>query len=409
MKSGPPRPLPRGGSTGTAALMANARDRHRTEIIDGNRLTLLTEGPERLETLIGLIDGAKCSLRLLYYIYTADRTGALVRDALLRAMERGVQVSLLIDGFGSGRTHAGYFTELHKRGARFCRFNPSWGRRYLLRNHQKLTLADAETDASRILIGGFNIENGYFAEIDEVGWRDLGLLVEGPAAARVMPYYDALMGWALNPRSRLKTLRTVVRSYSEHQGPLQWLYGGPMQLKSPWGLATLRDLSVTHDLEMLVAYFAPTGSVVKRIGAVATRGRARVIVPAKSDNPPTIDAARSTYARLMRYGVRIFEYQPTKLHSKLLVMDDVVHIGSSNFDMRSLYLNMEMMLRVDDPEFAQMLRNFFEHELGNSIEITPEVYAERATWTQRLKWRIAWFLVTSLDYTVTRRLALRVP
>ena len=90
-------------------------------------------------------------------------------------------------------------------------------------------------------------------------------------------------------------------------------------------------------------------------------------------------------------------------------MDDVVHIGSSNFDLRSLYLNMEMMLRVDDPEFAQLMRNYFEQELGGSLEITPSVYKERATWLQRLKWRIAWFLVTSLDYTVTRRLALRAP
>ncbi len=389
--------------------MADARDRDRTHVIDGTRLTLLTEGPERLDALIALIDGAQCSVRLLYYIYTADRTGALVRDALLRAVDRGIKVSLLIDGFGSGRTHESYFRELHERGARFCRFNPSWGRRYLLRNHQKLALADGETDAARVLIGGFNIENGYFAKIDEVGWRDLGLMVEGPAAARVAPYYDALMGWALNPRSRLKALRDVVRRYSEHEGALQWLYGGPMQLKSPWGLATLRDISAAHDLEMLVAYFAPMGGILARIGAVAARGRARLVIPAKSDNPPTTDAARSTYGRLLRYGVRIFEYEATKLHSKLLVMDDVVHIGSSNFDLRSLYLNMEMMLRVDDPEFAQMMRNFFEHELDDSVEITPALYKQRATWTQRLKWRLAWFLVTSLDYTVTRRLALRVP
>jgi cardiolipin synthase len=389
--------------------MADARDHHRTHVIDGARLTLLTEGPERLDALIGLIDGAQCSVRLLYYIYTDDRTGALVRDALLRAVDRGIKVSLLIDGFGSSRTHESYFRELHERGARFCRFNPAWGRRYLLRNHQKLALADGETDAARVLIGGFNIENGYFAKIDEVGWRDLGLMVEGPAAARVAPYYDALMGWALNPRSRLKALREVVRRYSEAEGPLQWLYGGPMQLKSPWGLATLRDISAAHDLAMLVAYFAPMAGILDRIGAVAARGRARLVIPAKSDNPPTIDAARSTYARLLRSRVRIFEYEATKLHSKLLVMDDVVHIGSSNFDLRSLYLNMEMMLRVDDPEFAQMMRNFFEHELGDSIEITPALHKQRATWIQRLKWRFAWFLVTSIDYTVTRRLAMRVP
>ena len=67
------------------------------------------------------------------------------------------------------------------------------------------------------------------------------------------------------------------------------------------------------------------------------------------------------------------------------------------------------MLRGDDLELAQLMRNYFEHELGGCIEITPSVYKERATWLQRLRWRIAWFLVASLDYTVTRRLALRVP
>lgn len=389
--------------------MDAAEQRARTITIDGNRLTAIVEGPEILVALMKLIEEAKVSLRLLYYIYTADRSGAAVRDALMRAVDRGVQVSLLIDGFGSNRTHESYFRELHERGARFCRFNPSYGRQYLLRNHQKLALADAETEECRILIGGFNIQDGYFARIDEVGWRDLGLLVEGPAAARVMPYYDALMDWSLRPRSKLKTLRAVVRKYSEQEGRLQWLYGGPMQIKSPWGLATLRDLAAAHDLEMMVAYFAPMGGILDRIGAVARRGRARVIIPAKSDNPPTIDAARSTYGRLLKQRVRIFEYEATKLHAKMLVMDDVVHIGSSNFDLRSLYLNMEMMLRVDHPEFAQMMRNYFEHELGNSIEITAAVYKQRATLFRRIKWQIAWLLVATLDYTVTRRLALRVP
>lgn len=376
----------------------------RTLTIDGNRLTLLPDGPQRWKALIELIDGARTSVRMLYYIYTADRSGAAVRSALGRALERGVAVSLLIDGFGSSDTHEGYFRELVDKGATFCRFNPSYGRRYLLRNHQKLTLTDDE----RILIGGFNIEDSYFGDFSDKAWRDIGLLVEGPAAARVAPYYDALMAWALNRRSRLKALRGVVRRFSERKGPLQWQYGGPMQLKSPWALATIHDLSKASDLEMIAAYFAPMGGMLRRIGDVARRGRARVVTASKSDNRPTIDAARSTYARLLKRGVQVFEYQPAKLHSKLLVMDDVVHIGSSNFDLRSLYLNLEMMLRVHHPEFAIMMRSYFEHELGSCAEITQESHA-KASWLQRLRWRIGWFLVTSLDYTVTRRLALRVP
>jgi cardiolipin synthase len=376
--------------------------------VDGNRLTFLPEGAQRWAALMALIDGAKTSLRLLYYIYAADRSGAAVRSALLRAMDRGVSVALLIDGFGSSDTHANYFRELHERGAKFCRFNPSLGRSYLLRNHQKLALADGETGQPRILIGGFNIEDSYFGDLADKAWRDIGLLAEGPAAARVVAYYDALMSWALNRRSRMKTLRAVVRRFSEHDGPLQWQYGGPMQFKSPWALATIHDLARANDLEMIAAYFAPMGGMIRRIAAVARRGRVRIITAAKSDNRATIDAARSTYARLLRRGAQVFEYQPTRLHSKLLVMDDVVHVGSSNFDLRSLYLNMEMMLRVHDPDFAIMMRSYFEHELGNSSPITADVL-RKAGWLQRLRWRIGWFLVTSLDYTITRRFALRVP
>ena len=83
-------------------------------------------------------------------------------------------------------------------------------------------------------------------------------------------------------------------------------------------------------------------------------------------------------------------------------------ISKPNFDLRSLYLNMEMMLRVHDPDFALMMRSYFEHELGTSKQITAETI-RKAGWLQRLRWRISWFLVTSLDYTITRRFALRVP
>jgi len=372
--------------------------------VDGNKLTLLTEGPARLEALLALIDEATTSLRILYYIFADDESGEKVNKALLRAVERGVAVSLLIDGFGSSKTPDTYFVELHEKGARFCRFNPSYGRRYLLRNHQKLVLADDKC----ALIGGFNVENDYFGTAEEGAWRDIGLIVEGPAAERLGRYFDALMGWALHKGARLKALRAVIRHFSESEGKLQWQFGGPMQRKSPWALSTAQDLAHANSLEMIAAYFAPMASMLARISRVAdTGGRVRVITASKSDNRATIDAARYTYARLLRRKVEMFEYLPTKLHSKLLIMDDIVHIGSSNFDIRSLYLNMEMMLRVDDPKFAMMMRSYFEHEIGDSEEITPRLHKARGTWFERLRWRVGFFLVNSLDFTVTRNLARR--
>jgi cardiolipin synthase len=372
--------------------------------VDGNSLTLLTQGPERLDALIALIDGAQHSLRLLYYMFHADASGQRVKDALHRAIHRGVKVALLIDGFGSSATPGDYFSDLSDAGAKFCRFNPTYGRRYLLRNHQKLALADGETSGSRAIIGGFNVADDYFGVEPPGAWRDIGLIVAGPAAARLTAYYDELIVWALSGHEKMRTLRRMVRQYSETSGLLQWQLGGPTARLSPWGVATCKDLVHSCDVEMIAAYFAPTWGLVKRIARVGHRGRARLITAAKSDNTSTIAAARFTYKRLLKRGVEVYEFVPCKLHTKLVVLDDVVHIGSSNLDIRSLFLNMELMLRVNDPQFAKQMRAYFEGELKHCLAITPQLLKKRATLLNRLRWAVSFFLVTSLDYGVTRRL-----
>lgn len=384
---------------GTPAPLAS-----RTVTVDGNRLVVLPDGPDRLEAILDMIGTARTSVRLLYYIFAGDGSGRLVRDALLAAQRRGVAVSVLIDDFGSSANPDNFFLALREAGATVCRFHPSWGRRYLLRNHQKMLLVDGETDASSVLIGGFNIEDDYFKRADEGGWRDIGLVVAGPAAARLAPYYDELMVWSHGKRARIRDLRQIIQRYSETSGPLQWQLGGPMRLLSPWALSTARDLAQGCDVEMIAAYFAPPWSMLQRIGRIGAKGRARVITAARSDNTATIFAARFTYNQLMKRGVQIYEYQRAKLHTKLLVFDDEVHVGSSNFDIRSLYLNLEMMLRVDDSEFTSLMRLYFEGELDDSTRITPEDWTKQLTLANRIKWALSFFLVTVVDYSVTRRL-----
>jgi cardiolipin synthase len=389
------------------ALMApndEAEKTGRSVTVDGNRLSFFPGGPERLEALIALIDNAQTSVRLLYYIFLPGTVAERIKAALRKAMDRGVKISLLIDGFGSSATPEEYFADLVEAGIRFCRFNPSYGRRYLLRNHQKLALADGETDRSAVIIGGFNIADDYFPASLDSGWRDVGLLVEGPAAGRLTAYYDKLMDWAKSRNSHMRRLRRMIFDHSESHGRLQWQLGGPTGDLSPWGISTARDLVQSCDAEMIVAYFAPPGSFLKRTGRTGRRGRARLVTAGKSDNTATIAAARFTYGRLLKRGVEIFEYLPAKLHTKLVVLDDVAHIGSSNFDIRSLYLNMELMLRVEDGAFAQMMRTYFEGELGRCCPITPALHKKRATLLNRIRWAVSFFLVTSFDYGVTRRL-----
>lgn len=371
--------------------------------VDGNRLTLLTEGPDRLKALLDLIDSARQSVRLLYYIYTNDFSGTLVYEAMERALDRGCAVSLLVDGFGA-KVPEQYFYALAEKGLIFCRFHPNYGRRYLIRNHQKMALIDGEIEGAKVLIGGFNVEDSYFGTNEDGAWRDLGLVVDGAAAQRLQPYYDMLMDWALTKNARIRTLNRLIHRSSENQGTLQWTFGGPTRGLSPWATATSRDLLSSRDVEMIAAYFAPTWAMLRRIGRIGKKGRARIVTAAKSDNHATIAAARYTYRNLLKRGVEIFEYRPTKLHTKLVVLDEIVHIGSSNFDIRSLYLNLEMMLRVDDPRFAAMMRSYFERELKDCEQITVAVNRKRSGLWTRIVQAFSFFLVTSLDYTLTRRL-----
>lgn len=370
--------------------------------VEGNRLTLLIEPDDRLCALLALIDEARTSLRLLYYMFADGRTGQRVRDALIRACARGVEVRLVIDGFGSDPEES-FLQPLRDAGARVCLFLPRLGRRYLLRNHQKLVISDE----SRTLIGGFNVEDGYFKPQSENGWRDTGLIVEGPAAGRLVGYFDSLFAWTQRPKARMRDLRRSLKQWSEPEGKVRWLLGGPTRRMSPWARTIRHDMHAARSVSLISAYFSPSPAVLRRLDKVGLRGNARVITAAKSDNTTTIAAARFTYPGLLRKGVRIFEYQPSRLHTKVYIVDDAVHLGSANFDMRSLFLNMELMLRIEDRAFADRLRAFFDAELKDCVEVTTADIGGLGHRLARVRHAVAYFLVSVVDFTVSRRLNIK--
>jgi cardiolipin synthase len=368
--------------------------------VDGNRLTLIPGGPERIEALVDLIGGAQQTLRVLYYMFLDDGSGRRVRDALIAAAARGVEVWLLVDGFGSDKASDAFFKPLTDSKVHFCRFSAKWGRRYLLRNHQKLALADGR----RVLTGGFNVSDDYFGTAETGAWRDLGLEVEGEGVSCLTGYFDRLFEWASNPHGRIRELRSMLQQHSVTEGKIRWLFGGPTRRLSPWARAVRKDMKRARRLDLIAAYFAPSIGMLRRMSGIGRRGRVRLVTAAKSDNTATIDAARSTYWWLLKRGVEIYEYQPTKLHTKLFVVDDVVHIGSANFDMRSLFLNLEMMLRVEDKAFAAAMRRFVDGEVEASRQITTEVHQAQRSLFNRLRWGAAYFLVAVADYRISRLL-----
>ncbi len=373
--------------------------------VDGNRLTLLDTGPRRLDAVLALIDGATRTLRILYYIYADDTSGRRVNDALIAAARRGVAVKLIVDGFGSEGDD--FFDPLRDAGVSVCRFSPRIGRRYLLRNHQKLALADAEDvdeGGAKIIIGGFNIEDDYFGTPKEQAWRDLGLLVEGPAAARIAGYFDALEQ-GIHNGGKIRRLNKALAQWSEREGKLRWLIGGPTRHLSPWARAIRADMRHATRIDIIAGYFTPSPTVLRRLDRAGKRAATvRVVTAARSDNNVTIAASRFTYAGLLRKGVRIWEYAATKLHTKLYVVDDATWIGSANFDMRSLFINLELMLRIEDAAFAEHVRGYVDGEIAQSNEVTVDAYRKATGWWQRGKQFAAYLLTAVADPAISRGL-----
>jgi cardiolipin synthase A/B len=358
-------------------------------------------GDDRLEALIGLIDGARESLKLAFYIFATDECAVRVRDALTGAARRGVDVRVIVDSFGA-LADARFFEPLVEAGGKFSCFIAKWTRRYLIRNHQKIVVADGKV----AMLGGFNVENAYFATSEEDGWNDRAFTVEGPVVDRVGDWFDELEDWAAHPRAQFLAIRRKVQRWDAGSGPVQVLIGGPSRHLSSWAREVGRDLVEGERLDMTMAYFSPPPRLLRRICTIARHGKTRLLFPAKSDNGATVGAARALYGKLLEAGARIWEFQPCKLHTKLIVLDDTVYLGSANFDMRSLFLNLEIVLRIEDAGLAERLRRYFEHHLPAAEEITPEIYAERRTLLNRIRWRLSWFLVSVVDYTVSRRLNL---
>lgn len=367
----------------------------------GQRLDFYPAGKDRRKALFAMVRGARRSLRLCFYIYAQDAVGTELRDALIEAVGRGVDVTLVIDRFGSSASDE-FLAPLRATGARAYCFSPRWNQRYLIRNHQKIVIAD---DA-RGMFGGFNIEDSYFAPPEQNGWNDLAIRIEGPAVAGLVEWFGRLTGWCDVDDRKFRKIRHAVRTWDWESGGARWLVGGPTRGLSTWARCVSQDLIAGERLDMFMAYFSPPRRLLRRIGRIAAKGQTRLVMAGKSDNGATIGATRSLYDYLLRKRARVWEFTPCKLHTKLIVLDDTVYLGSANFDMRSLYLNLELVLQVQDAALAERMREFITLHIEASQAITPALHKRRATLWNRVRWNLGWLLVSGIDYTVSRRLNL---
>lgn len=370
----------------------------------GHEFTFLPHGADRLAALLDLIAGAEHSLRLFYYLFDDDASGTQVRDALIAAVGRGVMVRLIVDDFGNDAGRA-FFAPLAEAGGDFAVFSSRWTSRYLVRNHQKIAIADDV----RVMTGGANVSDHYFKPPAENGWCDLSVVIEGPVVERFCAWFALLDRWVRSEEAgrveQLRRLRDIVRDWDggveDGSGAVRLLVGGPLVRQGHWAWWLRKDLVPARRVDTVSAYFSPPRSFRRQFAKVARRGRVRMIMPGKSDIGAAIDMARLLYRKLLAAGARIFEFAPCKLHMKLLVVDDTCYVGSANLDKRSFRINVELMVRIEDAEVAAALRGLIDHLESASDPVTPQRYRRMATPLSRLRWHIAYWMSLA-DYRVSQ-------
>lgn len=352
--------------------------------------------------MLSAITTARATVQLETYIFSNGELGRRFLAALLTAAQRGVRVQVLIDAVGSWFLPQHFFDPLVAAGAEVRRFNPLHLWRFGVRDHRKLLICDEST----IFIGGFNIADEYDGDGVVKGWCDLGVQLENPELAKKLAAsFDGLFLLASFHRQPLLRLRAFKRRRQPENSPVaELLLTQPGRGASPFQASLYRDLAAAHNVRIISAYFLPTRRVRRELLRARRRGsRVQLILAGKSDVFISQLAARSRYHRLLKAGIEIYEYQPQILHAKLILIDDVVYVGSSNLDVRSLNLNYELMLRFKDKTIAGGAQKLFEQLLTRSHRIEWQQWKQSQTFWSRWKNHWANFLLTRIDPLIALR------
>lgn len=350
--------------------------------------------------MLTAIDAAEKSICLEIYIFTKSALGLRFLTGLTRAAQRGVRVRVLVDALGSLELPDSFWSPLRAAGGEARFFNPITLQRMGIRNHRKLLLCDDTT----AFIGGFNIAPEYEGDGVTRGWHDLGLRLEGHLVAGLSASFNSLYKLADFKHKRFVRLRRAALRQNESSPSEQLLLGRPGFGRNPIRRALRADLQHAQNVQIMVPYFLAPRRIPRQLRRVSRRGgTVHLILPGKSDVAISQLAARSQYLRLMKAGVEIYEYQPQILHAKLIVVDDVVYVGSANLDPRSLSINYELMIRFENPQLAAEAREILADTLKHCRRVNEAEWRRSRTFWTRFKQRWAFFLLSRIDPYVARR------
>ena len=360
-------------------------------VIPGNRVTALHNGVEIFPAMIEAIRGAQVSVNFETYIYWSGETGRQFTEALSERARAGIPVNVTIDWVGSIKMDQELLDRMEEAGVTVHRYRPlHWYNlgRMNNRTHRKLLVVDGRIGFT----GGVGIADVWQGKAeDPEHWRDSHYRIEGPVVAQMQAAFND--NWIKS--------KGVVLNGPDYFPPLETSgdMDAHMFIASPAGGSESMHLmylmaiaAAEHSIDLAASYFVPDELIVRAL--LAARGRdvaVRILVPG-----PHIDSeavrlrSKSDWGRLLTAGVELYEYQPTMLHTKLLVIDkEFVSVGSTNFDPRSFRLNDEASLNIYDHQFAQQMASVYEADLESAMPYTLAMWKRRPL-REKLAERLLW-------------------
>ncbi len=362
--------------------------------------------------MLDAIDSARDYILLEMYLFTSGSVAGRFISALLAAAERGVRVYLLLDDFGAQRLDPHDREQLKHRNIQTVYYNPLltystlynlyrilWQRinRGLYRNHRKLLLVDGRI----AFVGGAGVTD----EVDSphapgMRWRETMLGIQGPILVDWQQLFTET--WNKNAGQALTLPAVTPAIFSDGQSGRVTVNGARRRMGVQRSL--LRHImDARQRIWFATAYFIPSWSLRRKLKRAVRAGvDVRLLLPGPvTDHPGARYASRRYYSRLLKNGVRIFEYAPRFFHAKTVLCDDWTSIGSCNFDRWNLQWNLEANQEINDRKMAATIAAMFQADFANSLEHTREEW-ERRNWRLRtLEW--FWRRVELLSLKIRHR------
>jgi len=345
----------------------------------GNQARLAPDSNAAIDAMVADIDGASSTVHLCAYIWLTDHNGCKIKDALIRAASRGVQVRALADALGSRLLiRSQHWNDLIASGAQ-ARValpvgNPVWTLtrgRVDLRNHRKLLIVDnrlAWCGSQNVADPEFRVKPRY------APWVDIMSRWEGPVACHCQFLF--VSDWMGDGGDDISGLLepSEATSPGSVDGTIAQVIGTGPTVRFDAMPSCFAELihSARRELVVTTPYFVPDEQVLFALTSAARRGVDTILVlPKRNDSMVVAATSRSYYADLIAAGVKLFEYHCGLLHAKTMVVDGKVGlIGSANLDRRSFELNFENNILFADQAFAAVIRARQAEFLADSDPVT---------------------------------------